>query len=172
MLVLSFWPDLAGARIELLSHINVPEEDFAGVSQGWEKFYWTPWARSLRRDGNRLVRPMNPPAPTLRPATIDDVPLILDFIRQIAEYERLAHEVVADEQKRERRCHLTRAWPPRVLLAFWDDAPAGFAVFFPNYSTFLAQPGMYLEGLFWSELRPAELGTGSRCSAGLRADRP
>jgi Activator of HSP90 ATPase len=42
VLTLSFWPAQDGARIELV-HVNVPEEDFAGVSQGWEKYYWTPW---------------------------------------------------------------------------------------------------------------------------------
>jgi activator of HSP90 ATPase len=42
VLTLSFWPAQDGARIELV-HANVPEEDFAGVSQGWEKYYWTPW---------------------------------------------------------------------------------------------------------------------------------
>ena len=42
VLTLSFWPAEDGARIELV-HVNVPEEDFAGVSQGWEKYYWTPW---------------------------------------------------------------------------------------------------------------------------------
>ena len=42
VLTLSFWPAQEGARIELV-HVNVPEEDFAGVSQGWEKYYWSPW---------------------------------------------------------------------------------------------------------------------------------
>jgi len=46
VLVLSFWPQDEGARIELV-HVNVPEEDFAGVSQGWEKYYWTPWRTYL-----------------------------------------------------------------------------------------------------------------------------
>ena len=46
VLALSFWPAPDGARIELV-HINVPEEDFAGVSQGWEKYYWTPWRAYL-----------------------------------------------------------------------------------------------------------------------------
>jgi activator of HSP90 ATPase len=41
VLTLSFWPDEGGARIELV-HVNVPDEDFAGVSQGWEKYYWNP----------------------------------------------------------------------------------------------------------------------------------
>lgn len=46
VLTLSFWPENSGARIELV-HVNVPEEDFAGVSQGWEKYYWTPWRAYL-----------------------------------------------------------------------------------------------------------------------------
>jgi activator of HSP90 ATPase len=46
VLTLSFWPEKGGARIELV-HVNVPEEDFAGVSQGWEKYYWTPWRAYL-----------------------------------------------------------------------------------------------------------------------------
>jgi activator of HSP90 ATPase len=46
VLVLSFWPHADGGRIELV-HINVPEEDFAGVSHGWEKYYWTPWRAYL-----------------------------------------------------------------------------------------------------------------------------
>lgn len=46
ILTLSFWPENNGARIELV-HANVPEEDFAGVSQGWEKYYWTPWRAYL-----------------------------------------------------------------------------------------------------------------------------
>ena len=46
VLVLSFWPQEGGGRIELV-HVNVPEEDFAGVSTGWEKYYWTPWRATL-----------------------------------------------------------------------------------------------------------------------------
>ena len=46
VLTLSFWPDKDGARIELV-HVNVADEDFAGVSQGWEKYYWTPWRAYL-----------------------------------------------------------------------------------------------------------------------------
>ena len=42
VLVLTFWPDPAGGRIEL-NHINVPQSDFAGISRGWEQYYWTPW---------------------------------------------------------------------------------------------------------------------------------
>ena len=46
VLTLSFWPTDIGARIELV-HVNVPEEDFAGVSEGWEKYYWNPWRTFL-----------------------------------------------------------------------------------------------------------------------------
>jgi activator of HSP90 ATPase len=47
-LVISFWPECEGGRIELV-HVNVPESDFAGVSHGWEKYYWTPWRDYLSR---------------------------------------------------------------------------------------------------------------------------
>jgi activator of HSP90 ATPase len=49
VLTLTFWPAEEGARVELV-HVNVPEEDFAGVSQGWEKYYWTPWRNYLTHE--------------------------------------------------------------------------------------------------------------------------
>ncbi|MFC5475698.1 SRPBCC domain-containing protein [Paraherbaspirillum soli] len=49
VLVLTFWPQGDGARIELM-HINVPDDDFAGVSRGWEQYYWTPWRAYLDHD--------------------------------------------------------------------------------------------------------------------------
>ena len=52
VLTLSFWPEKDGARIELV-HVNVPAEDFAGVSQGWEKYYWTPWRALLNAETKR-----------------------------------------------------------------------------------------------------------------------
>jgi GNAT superfamily N-acetyltransferase len=83
----------------------------------------------------------------LRPAVDADVPLILHFIRGLAEYERLAHECVATEERL--RDTLFGARPAaEVQLAFLQGEPAGFALFFSNYSTFLAQPGVYLEDLF------------------------
>lgn len=48
-LVLTFWPDEGGARIELV-HVNVADHDFAGVSEGWEKYYWTPWRKYLEKN--------------------------------------------------------------------------------------------------------------------------
>lgn len=84
---------------------------------------------------------------SLRSATPDDVPVILACIRGLAEYEKLAHEVVATEDQL--RETLFGARPAaEVILAFRDDEPAGFALFFHNYSTFLARPGVYLEDLF------------------------
>ena len=84
---------------------------------------------------------------TIRPATRDDVPLIFTLIRELAEFERLAHEVVGDETLLAE--HLFGPRPAaEVLLAFAAEAPAGFALFFQNFSTFLARPGIYLEDLF------------------------
>lgn len=83
----------------------------------------------------------------IRAATSDDVPLILRFIRGLAEYERLSHEVRATEDGL--RESLFGATPQaEVRLASWDGVPAGFALFFHNYSTFLGRRGLYLEDLF------------------------
>ncbi|HYB60745.1 MAG TPA: GNAT family N-acetyltransferase [Methylomirabilota bacterium] len=88
-------------------------------------------------------------APALRivPATEADVPVLLAFIRKLAEYEKLADEVEATEE------HVRSALfgPNRVaeaLLAFFGGEPVAFAVFFHNFSTFLGRPGIYLEDLF------------------------
>ena len=84
---------------------------------------------------------------SLRFATPDDVPVILSCIHGLAAYEKLAHEVVATEDQL--RETLFGARPAaEVILAFDGDEPAGFALFFHNYSTFLARPGVYLEDLF------------------------
>jgi len=48
-LILTFWPERRGARIELV-HVNVADHDFAGVSEGWEHYYWTPWREYLKRE--------------------------------------------------------------------------------------------------------------------------
>lgn len=84
---------------------------------------------------------------SIRAATEDDIPLILYFIRELAEYERLAERVVATEEALRR----TLFGNPRfaeVIIAEADDQPVGFALFFHNYSTFLGAPGIYLEDLF------------------------
>ena len=83
----------------------------------------------------------------LRPATPADVPVILTCIRGLAEYERLADKVVATEELL--RDSLFGPRPAaEVVLAEDEGMPAGFALFFHNYSTFLARPGLYLEDLF------------------------
>jgi GNAT superfamily N-acetyltransferase len=93
---------------------------------------------------------------TIRFAGADDCAVILGFIRELAEYERLLHEVVADEAQL--RATLFGARPAaEVLLAELGGAPVGFALFFPSYSTFLGRPGLYLEDLF---VRPAARGRG------------
>jgi GNAT superfamily N-acetyltransferase len=84
----------------------------------------------------------------LRLATVDDVPLLLSLIRGLAEYEKLLHEVEATEA--DLRATLFGERPAaEVVIAMADEhEPAGFALFFTNYSTFLAKPGLYLEDLF------------------------
>ena len=83
----------------------------------------------------------------IRSAAEHDAPAILAFIRKLGEYERLSHEVVATEEQL--RATLFGPRPAaEVLIAEWNGTPAGFALFFHNYSTFLAQPGIYLEDLF------------------------
>lgn len=108
---------------------------------------------------------MNAPAIALRPATRTDVPQILGFIRELAEYEKLAHEAVATEAGMSEQ--LFGAHPAAgVVIAEVDGQPAGFALFFQNFSTFLGLPGLYLEDLF---VRPQYrgLGLGRRLMAHL-----
>jgi GNAT superfamily N-acetyltransferase len=83
----------------------------------------------------------------IRPATPADVPAILNFIRALADYEKLTHQVTATEDQL--RAHLFAPRPAaEVLVGELDGRPVGFAMFFPNFSTFLAKPGIYLEDLF------------------------
>ena len=95
---------------------------------------------------------------TLRPATADDTPLILTLIRGLAEFEKLLPEVEATEARLRATLFPADGRPvAECVLAFADDTPAGFALFFTNYSTFLARPGLYLEDLF---VQPALRGRG------------
>ena len=83
----------------------------------------------------------------LRPAQIADVPHILALIRELAEYEKLAHEAVADEATL--AAQLFGDTPAaEVVIAEVDGQPAGFALFFHNFSTFLGKRGLYLEDLY------------------------
>jgi GNAT superfamily N-acetyltransferase len=93
---------------------------------------------------------------TIRVATADDCATILTFIKDLAEYEKLSHEVVADEAGL--RATLFGARPAaEVLIAELASKPVGFALFFQSYSTFLGKPGLYLEDLF---VRPTARGKG------------
>jgi GNAT superfamily N-acetyltransferase len=83
----------------------------------------------------------------IRSASAADVPLILTFIRDLATYEKLLHEVVATEETL-RRTLFSNPPAAHVVIAEVDGRPAGFALYFFNYSTFLARPGLYLEDLF------------------------
>lgn len=76
-----------------------------------------------------------------------DLPLILSFIKGLADYERLADKVVATEEILKETLFGKRHYA-EVLIARYENEPAGFALFFHNYSTFLARPGIYLEDLF------------------------
>jgi GNAT superfamily N-acetyltransferase len=85
----------------------------------------------------------------IEPATENDLPVILRFIEELAAYEKLAHEVTATEETL--RTSLFGARPAaEVLIARADAEPAGFAVYFPTFSTFLGRPGVYLEDLYVS----------------------
>lgn len=88
---------------------------------------------------------------TIRDAQEADIPLILELIRELAEYEKLANLVVvtAEDLRRDGFCEKPLF---RVLLAEWDGQPAGYALYFYNYSTFRGRPGIFLEDLF---VRPA-----------------
>ncbi|KQZ64628.1 diamine acetyltransferase [Sphingopyxis sp. Root1497] len=92
----------------------------------------------------------------IRPATPADLPLIAQFIRDLADYEKLAHEVRFDEATLGDRLFGARSYA-EVVIGEIDGAPQGFALFFHNFSTFEGKPGIYLEDLF---VRPAARGSG------------
>jgi GNAT superfamily N-acetyltransferase len=93
---------------------------------------------------------------TLRAATREDVPLILEFILALADYEKLLDQVVADEAMIAANLFGERA-QAEVVIAEHDGQPAGFALFFHNFSTFRGRRGLYLEDLF---VRPECRGLG------------
>jgi GNAT superfamily N-acetyltransferase len=83
----------------------------------------------------------------LRPATVADCPLILAFVQELASYEKLAHEVTATVADFERTLFQAPA-RAEVCIAEWHGAAAGMALFFHNFSTFIARPGIFLEDLY------------------------
>lgn len=84
---------------------------------------------------------------TIRLAEKEDVPLILDFIKKLAEYEQLSNEVVATERNLELYL-FGEERVAEVIIGYEGELPVGFALFFHNFSTFLGKPGIYLEDLF------------------------
>lgn len=94
--------------------------------------------------------------PVIRPAKEQDVGLILSFIKELAEYERLSHEVIATEE-------LLKGWlfgPKRkaeVVIAEYDGLPVGFSLFFHSFSSFLGRPGIYIEDIY---VQPTARGKG------------
>ncbi len=93
---------------------------------------------------------------TIRPAGQHEVPLVLAFVRELAEYERLSHEVVATEEDMRKALFGPRPYA-EVVFACLDGEPVGFALFCYNFSTFLARPGIHLEDLY---VRPSCRGRG------------
>ena len=92
----------------------------------------------------------------VRPARVEDVPIILQLIRDLAAYERAPDEVTATEEQLVDVLFGERP-AAEVLLAFEKKLPVGFAVYFYNFSTWLGRPGLYLEDLF---VRPEKRGKG------------
>ncbi len=92
---------------------------------------------------------------TIRFAREEDVSLILEFIKELADYEKLLHEVVATEDIL--RESLFKRKVAEVVIAEYKKEPMGFALFFHNFSTFLGKPGLYLEDLY---IRPEMRGRG------------
>ncbi|KAF0094750.1 MAG: N-acetyltransferase Ats1 [Puniceicoccaceae bacterium 5H] len=101
------------------------------------------------------------PELALRAAGPEDVDTILELVRGLAEYEHLEHEVVATPEALRETLFGERRYA-EVVLAEWEGQPAGFSLFFHNYSTFLAKPGIYIEDIF---VLPAYRGRG--CGSAL-----
>jgi len=86
---------------------------------------------------------------TLRPATAADADLLFRLVGELADYEQLRHQVTGSVADLARHLGGEGDRPMvEAILAEWDSQPAGFALFFTNYSTFLTQPGLYLEDLY------------------------
>jgi GNAT superfamily N-acetyltransferase len=92
----------------------------------------------------------------IRAAVEEDAPLILQLIKELAEYEKLSHEVVATEDTLRKSLFGERRFAEAVIGEV-ESEPAGFALFFHNFSTFLGRPGIYLEDLY---VRPEFRGSG------------
>ena len=106
--------------------------------------------------GDTQIQPRRLPQVRIEPATPANVPTILELIRELADFERLLDQVVATEERLRESLFGDRPYA-EVLMARMASESIGFALFFHNYSTFRAQPGMYLEDLY---VRPGHRGLG------------
>jgi GNAT superfamily N-acetyltransferase len=104
--------------------------------------------------GNTILLHLHPSAELfddmsleIRKAVRADATLILDLIKGIAEYEKLSHQVTATEEQILKTMFCEQPYA-HCYLAFWNEDPVGYALYFFNFSTFLAKPGLYLEDLF------------------------
>jgi len=84
----------------------------------------------------------------IRNATATDIPLIMSFIKELAEYEKLSSEVIATEEILTESLFGERSSSAEVVIGYYKKKPVAFALFFHNFSTFLGKPGLYLEDLF------------------------
>jgi GNAT superfamily N-acetyltransferase len=121
------------------------------LAAGWPRYPRLPVMACDRYDAHEALRTMpampQPHAPAIRPATPDDVALVLDLIRQLAAYERSLHLVENTEDLLRDVLFGPRA-AAECVIADMDGAAVGFALYFQNYSTFKGRPGLYLEDLF------------------------
>jgi GNAT superfamily N-acetyltransferase len=101
-------------------------------------------------EGEISVLATDTPGWQIKSATESDVPVILTFIKKLAEYERLSHEVVATEDLL-RETLFGQRRTAEVAIGYIETQAVGFVLFFHNYSTFLGKPGLYIEDLFVDE---------------------
>ncbi len=86
---------------------------------------------------------------TLQQANINDIPLILSYIKKLADYENLSHEVSVTEDNLKESLFVRKV--AEVFISYYEDKPVGFMLFFYNFSTFNGKPGIYLEDLYIDE---------------------
>lgn len=107
-------------------------------------------------NGNQMCACIDQKSLDIKTATKNDIPLVLEFIRELAEYERMAEQVVASEESVEQSlfCESPAA---EAFIGRVNNEPVAFAIIFHNYSTFVSKPGLYLEDLF---VKPEQRGKG------------
>ena len=84
---------------------------------------------------------------TIRQAVESDVPLILSFVKELADYEKLSHEVLATEEDFRQYLFGEKQFA-EVVIGEYHSVPVGYALYFYNFSTFIGKPGLYLEDLY------------------------